>query len=151
MIGHTFTPLSSICLSYISNTDKAGCINYFFTFCFNTSVQFLNSSPPSTPIPCHSSFLYFENNVMSLIFNLPGSNGISHGCSNSSLIPLFILFATYPASRYLQVLFYLNGKPVLFFLSSSLLLHLLPLLTIYLYLSSFLPVNFVKNTSFLAS
>ena len=150
MIRDPFPPLSSNCLSYLSDTDKAGCIDYFFTFCFNKSVQSLNCSPPSTTIPCHSSFLYFENCVMSLISNLPGSDGIPHGCSNSSLIPLFILFATYPTSQYLQVLFYLNGKPVLFFLSPSLLLHLLPLLAIKLYLSFLLPVKILKNTSFLA-
>ena len=152
MIRNPSPLLSSNGLSYLSDTDKAGCINYIFTFIstslFNLSISILLQLllfPATVRFSTLKIMLCLSFLTFLVLMAFP------HECLNSSLIPLFILFATYPVSQYLEVLFYLNGKPVLFFLSPSPLLDLLPLLTIYLYLSSLLPVKFMKNTSFLSS
>ena len=126
---------------------KFGVLTAFSLF---VSTILFNNSIPTPSIPCHSSFLCSENNVMSLISHLPSFDGnLSSWILKSTTSSIaYILFATYSNSLYLLVLFHLNGKPVMFFLSPSLLLHLLPLLTIDLYLFSLLPVNFLKITTF---
>ena len=56
MIRHPFPPLSSNGLSYLYDTEKAGCINYFFTFCFNKSVQLQSSFNSSYIFPATVHF-----------------------------------------------------------------------------------------------
>ena len=123
-------------LSYLSDSDKTRCLNYLFTSCFNKSVPSLNPIPLAPSLPCSSSFLCSEGDVISLISHLPsktasGHDGISSWMLISTSFPLLIVSATYSTSLSLLVLFHLNEKPVLSSLSPSLLLQLIRLLTIY--------------------
>ena len=118
MIRNPFPLLSSNGLSYLSDTDKAGCINYIFTFIstslFNISISILLQL---LLFPATVRFSTFKIMLCLSFLTFLVLMAFPHGCLN--LIPLFILFATYPVSQYLEVLFYLNGKPVLFNLVSS--------------------------------